>query len=80
MKYHTSKSELSVGFIQPSTNFYYTVRFTTNLSFQHIHIYAYTHTHTHTHTHVHTFNLKSTTSLGKTKMTSEEIDPRPHKY
>ena len=25
-------------------------------------------------------NPKSTTSLGKTKMASEEIDPRPHKY
>ena len=27
-----------------------------------------------------TKNPKSTASLGKTKMASEEIDPRPHKY
>ena len=38
-KYHTSKSELSVWFIQLSTYFYHTVRFTTNQSFQYIYIY-----------------------------------------
>ena len=48
--------ELSVWFIQLSTYFYQTVRFTTNLSFQqtNIYIYIYIDTHTHTHTHTHT--------------------------
>ena len=34
-KYHTSKSKLRVWCIQLSSYFYHTVRFTTNLSFQH---------------------------------------------
>ena len=40
MKYHATKFELSVWFIKLSTYFYHTVRFTTNLSFQHMHTHT----------------------------------------
>ena len=56
-KYHTSKFELSVWFIQLSKYFYHTVRFITSLPFQH------THTHTHTHIYIYIYRFDQTEKM-----------------
>ena len=68
-KNEISESELSVWFIQLSTYFNHTVRFTTIYHFN-------THTHTHTYIYIYIYNL----ALNKPQMLIRHKTPTDEKY